>query len=163
MTGGTNNTNGELWVGQGAGAVGVATVNAGTVTVNNWIAVGREGSTGTLNVGGTGVVNKIGGGHITLGTGTATGPGGTGIVNGNLTTGNSAATLDVGTGKTFDVNGALNVALGNTFDLTGRAIPAAAGTGSFGLGTVDSIVGTFGPGLTNLTGLSNPSGATFIS
>ena len=250
QTGGTHTVNGELWVGQGAGAVGVATVNAGTVTVNNWIAVGREGSTGTLNVGGTGTVNKIGGGHITIGTGTATGPGGNGIVNvsgngtlttngdfilgennatatgtvnqtgglvqvagtldvqrsgigtynlsggtlsvdgnidtaagtfsftggkitrsnggtttvnGPLTTGGTAALIDVGTGKTFDVNGALDVTRGVGFDLTGRAIPAAAGAGSFALGTVDSIVGTFGPGLTSTTGLSNPSGATFIS
>jgi hypothetical protein len=250
MTGGTNNTNGELWVGQGAGAVGVATVNAGTVTVNNWIAVGREGSTGTLNVGGTGTVNKVGGGHITIGTGTGTGAGGNGTVNvsgngtlttngdfilgennatavgvvnqtgglvkvagtldvqrsgigtynlsggtlsvdgnidsaagtfsftggkitrsnggtttvnGPLTTGGTAALIDVGSGKTFDVNGALDVTRGVGFDLTGREVPAAAGTGSFGLGTVDSILGTFGPGSTNVTGLSNPSGATFIS
>ena len=77
MTGGTHTVNNELWVGQGANAVGVATVNAGTVTVNNWIAVGREGSTGTLNVGGTGTVNKVGGGHITIGTGA----GGNGTVN----------------------------------------------------------------------------------
>jgi hypothetical protein len=245
QTGGAHNANGELWVGQGAGAVGVATVNAGTMTVNNWIAVGREGSTGTLNVGGTGAVNKIGGGHITIGTGaggngtvnvsggtlstngdfilgennatargvvnqtgglvsvtgnldvqrtgvgtynlsggtlsvngnidTATGTfsftggkitrsnAGVLTVNGGLTTGGSAATLDVGTGKTFDVNGAFDVTRGIGFDLTGREIPAAAGTGSFGLGAVDSILGTFGPGSTTLTGLGNPSGATFIT
>ena len=246
QTGGAHNANGELWVGQGANAVGVATVNAGSMTVNNWIAVGREGSTGTLNVGGTGTVSKIGGGHITIGTGaggngtvnvsgngtlstngdfilgennatsvgvvnqtgglvrvagnldvqrtgigtynlsggtlsvdgnidTATGTfsftggritrsnGGTTTINGPLTTGGAAAVIDAGSGKTFDVNGALDVTRGVGFDLTGRAVPGAAGTGSFGLGSVDSILGTFGPGLTNLTGLGNPSGATFIS
>jgi hypothetical protein len=247
MTGGTHTVNGEFWVGQGANAVGVATVNAGTVTVNNWIAVGREGATGTLNVGGTGTVSEVGPGdtHITIGTGaggngtvnvsggtlstnanlivsennatargtvnqtgglvsvggnlevqrqgTGTynlsggtlsvngfidtadgtfnftggkitrGDAGTTTFNGGLTTGGKAATLDAGTGKTFDVNGVLNVVAGNTFDLTGRTIPAAAGTGSFDLGTVDSIVGTFDPTLTGITGLNNPGGATFIS
>jgi hypothetical protein len=246
QTGGAHNANGELWVGQGAGAVGVATVNAGTMTVNNWIAVGREGSTGTLNVGGTGTVSKIGGGHITIGTGaggngtvnvsgngtlttngdfilgennatsvgvvnqtgglvkvagnldvqrtgvgtynlsggtlsvdgnidSATGTfsftggkitrsnGGTTTINGPLTTGGTAALIDAGSGKTFDVNGAFDVTRGVGFDLTGRDIPAAGGTGSFGLGTVDSILGTFGPGSTSVIGLNNPSGATFIS
>lgn len=247
QTGGAHNANGELWVGQGAGAVGVATVNAGTMTVNNWIAVGREGSTGTLNVGGTGTVNKIGGGHITIGTGAggngtvnvsgggtlttngdfilgennATAVGvvnqtgglvsitgnldvqrqgigtynlsggtlsvngnidtaagtfnftggriirgnpGTITVNGNLTTGGTPAVLDLGTSRSFDVNGVLDVTRGIGFDLTGRAIPDGAGAdiGSFNLGTVDSIVGTFGPGLTNITGFDS-RGATFIS
>ena len=248
MTGGTHTVNGEFWVGQGANAVGVATVNAGTVSVNNWIAVGREGATGTLNVGGTGTVSEVGAGdtHITIGTGAGgngtvnvsgggtlstnadlivsennatarglinqtgglvsvggnlevqrTGTGtynlsggtlsvngfidtadgtfnftggkitrgnaGTTTFNGGLTTGGSAATLDVGTGKTFDVNGALDVTRGIGFDLTGRQIPGAPGTGSISLGAVDSIAGTFGPGSTSLTGLGNPSGATFIS
>jgi hypothetical protein len=243
MTGGTHTVNGEFWVGQGANAVGVATVNAGTVTVNNWIAVGREGSTGTLNVGGTGVVNKIGGGHITIGTGaggngtvnvsgngtvstngdfilgennatsvgvvnqtgglvkvtgnldvqrtgigtynlsggtlsvdgnidSATGTfsftggkitrsnGGATVVNGNLTTGGNAATIDVGTGKTFDVNGTLDVTRGVGFDLTGRSL--GTGSGAIDLGTVDAILGTFGPGVTSVNGL-NSGGATFIS
>ena len=249
----TNTTNGELWVGNGRPESGPAnatmTVDAGTVSVNNWIAVGREGAVGTLNVGGTGTVNKIGGGHITIGTGnlgngtvnvsgggtlttnndfivaennatavgtvnqtggtvrvggnlevqrTGTGTynlsggtlsvngnidtadgtfsftggritregGGTVTVNGNLTTGARAATLDVGAGKTFDVNGTLDVSLGNTFDLTGREIPAYDGsgtdTGSIDLGLVDGIAGGFGPGTTDLLGF-NSRGATFIS
>ena len=249
----THRTNGELWVGQGRDAagpsVGTATVNAGTMTVNNWIAVGREGATGTLNIGGTGTVEKTGGGHVVLGTGdlgngtvnvsgggtfainndfivaennpTAVGlvnqtggtvrvggnlevqRNGTGTynlsggtlsvngfidtadgtftftggritregdgavtINGNLTTGARAATLGVGAGKTFDVNGILNVTQGNTFDLTGREIPAYDGsgtdTGSIDLGTVDGIVGQFGPASTDLLGF-NSRGATFIS
>jgi hypothetical protein len=53
--------------------------------------------------------------------------------------------------------------------LTGLVIPAWDGTGvdtgSFTLGTVNSIVGTFGPGTDTITGLSiaNPFSATFIS
>lgn len=74
----------EMWVGQGAGATGVMNVSAGTVTVNNWIAVGREGATGTLNVSG-GVVQKIGAGHITIGTG-AGGHGNVNVSGGTLST-----------------------------------------------------------------------------
>ncbi|HEY7118931.1 MAG TPA: hypothetical protein VH475_20240 [Tepidisphaeraceae bacterium] len=69
--------NSELWVGQAAGGNGVMTVSAGTVTTHNWIAVGREGATGILNVNGTGVVQKQDAGHITIGTGA----GGNGTVN----------------------------------------------------------------------------------
>ena len=248
MTGGTHTTNGEFWVGNGVGggvpASGIATVNAGTITANNWIAVGREGAAGVLNIGGTGTVAHQTNGHITIGTGaggngivnvsgggtlsttanlivaennatavavvnqtggtvrvggnlevqrTGTGTynlsggvlsvngnidgvdgtfaftGGTitrpnaGVVvyNGNLTTGGTPATLGLGADKSFDVNGILNVAAGNTFDLTGLALPGG-GAGSFKLGDVDSIVGTFGPGVTGITGL-NSGGATFLS
>lgn len=249
QTGGTHAVNGELWVGNGAGSVGVATVNGGAMTVNNWLAVGREGSEGTLNIGGTGSVTKTGGGQIVLGTGvggngtvnvsgggtfstnndlivaennpTAIGlvnqtggtvlvggnlevqrngtgtynlSGGTLSVNGNidtadgtfsftggkitrgdagvvtvngdLTTGGTAATLDLGADKTFDVNGTLNVLLGNTFALAGREIPLYDGsgvdTGTINLGTVDAILGTFGPGLTTVTGF-DARGASMIS
>lgn len=249
QTGGTHTVNDEMWVGNGAGSVGVATVNGGTVNVGSWLAVGREGSTGTLNIGGTGSVLKTGGGQIVLGTGaggngtvnvsgggtfssnndlivaennplaiglvnqtggtvlvggnlevqrngTGTynlsggtlsvngnidtadgtfsftggritrGDAGVVTVNGNLTTGGTAATLDLDADKTFDINGTLNVLLGNTFDLTGREIAAYDGsgidTGTINLGSVDAIVGTFGPGLTGVSGF-NARGASFIS
>src|SRR5438046_10162064 len=37
-----------------------------TINVNNWLAVGRDRSTGTLNLSG-GVINKTGNGDITIG------------------------------------------------------------------------------------------------
>ena len=239
----------ELWVGQAAGGNGAMTVSAGSVTTNNWIAVGREGATGVLTVNGTGSVTKNGGGNITIGTGanghgtvnvssggslTNNGdmilgendPTSVGIVNqsggtvhvtgtldvqrtgvgtynlsggtlsvdtnidtaagtlaftggkitrngagaitvtGDLTTGGQGATLGLDNGKTLAVSGTLNVAAGSGFDLTGDTIPAggaAVTTGSIALGTDGGIVGTFGPGLTTITGLNNAAGATFIS
>ena len=56
---------------------GLMEVSAGSVSANNWIAVGREGGLGVLNVRGTGTVTKTGGGGIIIiigsigGTGTA--------------------------------------------------------------------------------------------
>ncbi len=53
----------QIFVGNGAGGDGVATVgvlnvSAGTISSNSWFGIGREGSTGTLNISGTGVVNQ---------------------------------------------------------------------------------------------------------
>jgi hypothetical protein len=81
MTGGTHTTNTEFWVGndvfEGVPSVGTANVSGGTVTINNWLAVGRNGAVGTLNVSGDAIVQKQGAGHITIGTG----DGGNGTVN----------------------------------------------------------------------------------
>lgn len=52
-------TGGELYVGNGLGSNGEYNLNAGTVNVNSWIAVGRERASGTLNVNG-GTLNKTG-------------------------------------------------------------------------------------------------------
>ncbi|MES2476574.1 MAG: autotransporter-associated beta strand repeat-containing protein [Verrucomicrobiota bacterium] len=59
--------NGELWVGQDVGATNsIYTLSGGTVSVNNWIAIGRFGGTGTLNMNG-GSITKTGAGNITIG------------------------------------------------------------------------------------------------
>lgn len=68
----------ELWLGQGANSAGnlangTYELNGGLIDMNNWIAVGREGGTGILNING-GTLRKLGGG----GSFTLTG---TGIVN----------------------------------------------------------------------------------
>lgn len=70
----------ELWIGQAGD--GIATNNmSGTasVTVGNWIALGRDNSTGVLNISDTASVTKTGGGNIVIGTGNS--PGGLGIIN----------------------------------------------------------------------------------
>lgn len=245
----TLTVNSEIWVGQATGGNGAMSVSAGKVTLNNWLAVGREGSTGVLTVSGNGIVEKVGGGQITIGTGaggngtvnvsgngqlstnndmivaennataigtvnqtggkvsvggnlevqrTGTGTynmsGGTlsvngnidgvdgtfsftggrltrgnaGVINysGNLLVSNKLAGFALGTDKTFNVTGTLNVGAGITFDVTGQALPAAGGgvqTGTIHLGNDGLIVGTFDPLLTTVSGLSNPSGAAFIS
>lgn len=87
--------------------------------------------------------------------------------NGNLTIGSNAATLKLDTNKTFDVNGAFNITTGVAFEVNGITIPSALPgvlqTGSFTLGTDDSIIGTFSQLTTTLPGLVDLAGATFIS
>ena len=53
--------NGELWVGQNGGSVGVYNLSdSGVVNANNWVAIGRDGGTGTFNMTG-GTFTKGGG------------------------------------------------------------------------------------------------------
>ncbi|MEK7951076.1 beta strand repeat-containing protein [Luteolibacter soli] len=65
------NSNGELWAGQGTGANGQIVLNAGTINVNSWVAIGRGGGTGDLTMTG-GTITKTGGGNFIVG---ASGPG----------------------------------------------------------------------------------------
>ncbi|MES2440277.1 MAG: autotransporter-associated beta strand repeat-containing protein [Verrucomicrobiota bacterium] len=55
---------GEMWLGQNAGSTGLLDIQAGTVTVNNWLAVGR-GGTGTVRLSG-GSLTKTGGGSVSI-------------------------------------------------------------------------------------------------
>ena len=67
------NVTGEFWVGQGTGSVGAMTLSAGTVQVNSWVAVGRGGGGGTVNMtGGTFIKNGGGDARYIIG---ASGPG----------------------------------------------------------------------------------------
>jgi autotransporter-associated beta strand protein len=67
--GSLNVTTGETWVGQGAQS-STFTMNNGSMTINNWLAVGRQGGTGTFNlIGGTLTKNGLAG-DITVGAGT---------------------------------------------------------------------------------------------
>ncbi|WP_035609549.1 autotransporter-associated beta strand repeat-containing protein [Haloferula sp. BvORR071] len=56
--------NGEFWVGQGAGSTGSVTLQSGTITVNNWIAIARGGNATFTQSGGT--VTKTGGGSVSI-------------------------------------------------------------------------------------------------
>jgi autotransporter-associated beta strand protein/T5SS/PEP-CTERM-associated repeat protein len=149
QSGGTVNVAGTLDV-QGAGGAGTYNLSGGSLSVDGNI----DAVLGTFNFTG-GRITRSNSGIITF--------------DGALTTGTGLATLDLDNNKTFDINGAFNKTAGLTLDLTGTSIPAWDGvgvdTGSFTLGTVDSIAGTFGPATDTLAGLSiaNPFGATFIS
>lgn len=73
---GTVKLGSELWIGQGANsdgnlASGTYDLNGGLIDMNNWIAVGREGGTGVLNING-GTLRKFGGGGSFTLTGTGT-------------------------------------------------------------------------------------------
>ncbi|MGL4400327.1 MAG: autotransporter-associated beta strand repeat-containing protein [Luteolibacter sp.] len=48
----------ELRVGNNVGSEGQLTVSGGTVESGSWLGIGRDGSTGTLTIEGTGVVNQ---------------------------------------------------------------------------------------------------------
>lgn len=48
----------ELRVGNNVGSIGKLTVSGGTVESGSWLGIGRDGSTGTLTINGTGVVNQ---------------------------------------------------------------------------------------------------------
>ena len=96
----------EIYVGQGF-ATANATLNiqdSGTVTLNNWLAVGRGTAVGTVNMSG-GTLNKFGGNgnHVTIGS-----VGGTGVFNqsgGVINSSDSDFFVgEVGTG-TFNVSG----------------------------------------------------------
>lgn len=64
QTGGAIDLRSQLWIGKGfnAGpgslATGTATITGGTVQVDSWLAIGRDGATGTLTINGTGSVTQ---------------------------------------------------------------------------------------------------------
>ncbi|MBB5350479.1 autotransporter-associated beta strand protein [Haloferula luteola] len=129
MTGGTIQTNdNELWVGNQSGSVGTFNLEAGTINVANWIAIGREGSEGTVNITG-GTITKTGTGNITIGTGSS----GLGIVE------QSDGLVDVQAGS---------VMLGETSTGTGNYILSG---GTLNIATNDFEVGLGATGTGNLT------------
>jgi autotransporter-associated beta strand protein len=83
QTGGTLTSQNELWVGQGSSVGQYDLSGPGSVTINNWIAIGRGGGTGTLNMFG-GSFTKTGnsGNHFILGAG---GPGTINQTGGTIT------------------------------------------------------------------------------
>lgn len=159
-TGGTNAVNGELWVGQGAGSLGTYTVGTGaTVTINSWVAIGRNGGNGTVNVNG-GSLTKTGGGNFIVadaGTDEIT----TGLVaqtGGAVSTGESEfwlANNAKATGTYTISNGTLSVgnwlAVGRggkgTLTQTGGTVTKTGG-GSVSIGNFDGA----GAGTANVSG-----------
>lgn len=87
--GNLNIISGEFWVGEGNGANGTYNlVSNGVITVNNWIAIGRDAGTGVLNMSDNTSVTKAGGGSFIVG---ASGPG-TWNQNGGAVTNNNTDT-----------------------------------------------------------------------
>ena len=69
QTGGSVTCSGnDIWIGQGGGATGIYNMNGGSLTINSWIAIGRTGGNGTLNLT-NGTVTKTGnsGNHLDIG------------------------------------------------------------------------------------------------
>ena len=95
MTGGDGDTAGQMFIGNNG--TGVLNLSGGTVTVNNWLALGRTATTGfgVLNLSGSGTVV-----HSTTNNVELAGDGGNGnaIINqsGNSTFQNSFGTVEIG-------------------------------------------------------------------
>jgi hypothetical protein len=75
----------EVWVGQAGGNSATLNQNSGTIEADTWIAIGRDSSTGVVNLSGTATMRKINtgsdnsdGSFIVLG---GLGTGGTGTLN----------------------------------------------------------------------------------
>lgn len=152
---------------------GVVNQSGGLVKATGDVIVQRPNvGTGTYNLSG-GTLSVDGTLNTTLGTFSFTGGrltrSNSGVVNvtGDLHIGSKAAGFVLGADKTFAISGLFDVTPGVTFDVTGLAIPKHTGpgfeTGSFPLGTDNSILGTFDPSTTSVLGLNNMSNATFIS
>ena len=140
QSGGTFNVNTELWIGQNAnnadGPKSQGTFNlSGDAVVNleSWLAIGREGGVGTLNITG-GTFNKQGGNHVEIG-GTN---GGTGLIAQN------SGFFNVLTGET---RMGLNNGVG-TYSLSGNGVAdlglLSLGFDGNGSGTVNLNGGTLG-------------------
>ncbi|WP_353568289.1 beta strand repeat-containing protein [Haloferula sargassicola] len=129
QSGGAVTTNSrEMWIGNAANGEGTYTLQAGTLNVGNWLAIGRNGATGTLNVEG-GTFTKTGNGNATIGTTTD----GVGTIN------LSGGTIDLTTGSLFlSENG------GGTGNCT-------ISGGTMYIRTGDMDVGYAGSGTGNLT------------
>ena len=147
QTGGALTVNNEFWIGQAGGGVGQYDLSAGTASVNSWMAVGRGGATGVLNISGGGSLTKFGdnGSHITVGSG---GPGTVNQTGGTITStlsstfigeggqpgiwnmnGGSAVLSTVFLPINNGANGTLNLN-GGTFSTTELASGNVGGTGA---------------------------------
>ena len=174
ITGGTISSTGELWVSNGLGNTSQVNISAGSVSASNWIAIGRTGGAGEVNLTG-GSLNKTNanGTHIIIGSLAALGTlnqSGTGTLTSanDVRIGeNDGATRGDGslwnmTGGTATVGGTINVAWrGATAEWKLSAGNVTAGRlaiGSETAGSGDAIgTMTMTGGTLNLTGAAGES------
>ena len=101
MSSGTLTVNNELWVANGGTtSYGSLTINAGTVTAGSWLAVGRSGGFGVLNVAGGSLSDTSTTNHFDVGPGGGTAGFGVATLSGTSTTTTSSAAWvgETGTG-----------------------------------------------------------------
>jgi autotransporter-associated beta strand protein len=121
LSGGNIAINGETWVGQAGGGNGTLTLSgSGSISGNNWIAVGRDGGTGNVTMTG-GTWTKSGGGAFIIG---ASGPG---------TLDQSAGLVDVQAGDTWmGENNTATYTLSGTGEFNANYFQVARGGASTG-------------------------------
>ena len=149
-----NTTAAEFWVGNGTGASGTVNQTGGSLTVGNWLAVGRGGGNGTFNLsngavavntttghfdvgaggGSTGTFNQTGGSVTATGSTAYLGENGTAVYN------MSGGTFTASSGTVFGVNS------GASGTLTLQGATGATGALANGGGGEQFITGniTFG-------------------
>lgn len=172
-------TNGSVTLGNAVGSTGLINQSGGVVHVGTGPNGGNVANLviqgagqGTYNLSGgklevdTAIVKN--GGTFTWTAGTITRSNAGAITfTGDLATGGLGSTfgLDNASGnvKTFAVSGQLSITSGITIDAQNFILPNVVGAGSFALGTVGSINGTFDLANTSVTGLTNPLGLAFTS
>ncbi|MGO9109000.1 MAG: beta strand repeat-containing protein [Thermoguttaceae bacterium] len=137
QTGGSISVVGQLWVGEGLNGNGVFNMSGGELTLQNWLAVGRNSASGVLNMTG-GTINKQGGGNIIVGS-----LSGNGVwnMNGGTVLNNSALILGENSNTgTFYLNAGLVQATGvgnnggtstGILYLNGGVLQASAANGNF--------------------------------
>jgi hypothetical protein len=100
LSGGTFTSAGEVYVGEGDGddatSYGTWNQSGGTATINNWFVIGRENSSGDVDISGGSLI-KAGGGNTPIGEGTN--------VRGNNFTVRGTGLFDAQTGEVWVSNG----------------------------------------------------------
>jgi autotransporter-associated beta strand protein len=177
QAGGTVNVTGpQMFVGQNIAGVGSYNLSGGTLNINNWLAVGRQGGTGTFTLSGSGVLNKTGGGNLDIGTSAGVGGfAGSGTLNqtgGAIT--NTASQTWLGEGSSGEpasgtwnmtdgtaLLGELHVGVGgigtNTVNISGPATITCEGFMGLALNNTNVI------GIVNIGNASQPGGAITVS
>lgn len=158
------NVTGELWAGQGVSSNGVITLQSGAIQVDNWVAIGRSGGTGALNMSG-GTITKNGAGNFIIG---ASGPG---------TMTQSAGLVNVLSGRTWvgEANNAVgSITISDTAEFNAQELVLAVDPGTSGTittaggimnvgGNNEIQIGARGTGVwTQSAGIVNASGWTVI-
>jgi len=118
---------GEMWIGQDGGN-GTMSVSAGTVSVSNWLAVGRQNATGVLTISGTGLVEK-----------TNTN-GSLEITNGNSTTASGTVNLDGGTLRVNHITGSGGTGSTSRLLFNGGTLKPTVDDGNYIDGNVVTVV-----------------------
>jgi len=131
QTSGTLVVNSPTQIGQYPNGVGYYNLSGGTLDVNSWLVIGREGAFGTMTMSGGVIYDTGGGGNMDIGTSAGVGGySGTGILNqtgGAIT--NTASEVWLGEGATGEpANGTWNMSGGSA--VLGEVHVGVGGTGT---------------------------------